>query len=325
MKYPLVYLASFLFLSTSLFAQERNKSEFIPGDREIFVDSMKRELFGEFPSKWDIDQGNAEVMRFEDGNVIGFTASGSNVFPLMKEKDYLPERFTIEMEVYFHNYGNEGYTVYFNGRKISFRINRDGIKSTAGYIRRPQKNPIGWRTVQVSFNKRALKVYYQGERLLNLPRVVERPTRMSINALSHGGSKEKYAMIRNIRIAEGGVPLYNRLVTDGRLEMNNIHFDHNQATIKPHSLSVLQNIADMLLQHPDINLSIEGHTDSDGDTQSNQTLSEKRAEAVKQALIERKIQADRLSTKGWGESKPLAENDSTEGRSMNRRVTFILQ
>lgn len=324
MKYSLIYLLSFVLLSTSLYTQERNKTEFIPGDREIFVDSLKRELFGEFPSKWDIDQGNAEVMRFERGNVIGITASGTNVFPLMKEKDYLPERFTIELEVYFHNYGNEGYMMYFNGRKISFRINRDGIKSSAGYTRRPQKNPVGWRTVQVSFNKRALKVYYQNERLLNIPRVVERPTRMSIYALSHGGSKEKYAMIRNIRIAEGGVPLYNRLVTDGKLEMNNIHFDHNQATIKPNSFSVLQNIADMLGQHPDIKLSIEGHTDSDGDTQSNQILSEQRAEAVKQALIERKTQADRLSTKGWGETKPLAENDSQEGKSTNRRVTFIL-
>lgn len=324
MKYSLIYLLSMLILPLALHAQERKKTEFIPGDREIFVDSLKRELFGEFPSKWDIDQGNVEVMRFEEGNVIGFTASNSNVFPLMKEKDYLPERFTIELEVYFHNYGNEGYTMYFNGRKISFRINRDGIKSTAGYIRRPQKTPVGWRRVQVSFNKRALKVYYQGERLLNLPRVVERPTRMSINALSHGGSKEKYAMIRNIRMAEGGVPLYNRLVTDGRLEMNNIHFDHNEATIKSNSLSVLQDIADMLNQHPDIKLSIEGHTDSDGDTDSNQALSEKRAEAVKQALVERKIQSDRLSTKGWGESKPLAENDSAEGKSQNRRVTFIL-
>ena len=75
--------------------------------------------------------------------------------------------------------------------------------------------------------------------------------------------------------------------------------------------------------HPDLNFSVEGHTDSDGSDESNLVLSEKRAMAVKDALVGKGIDEKRLSTVGHGESKPLNDNSTPENRAKNRRVEFI--
>ncbi len=302
----------------------RKKSDFIPGEDVIFEDKLKRELMGEFPSKWDLKRGNVENMQFEDTNVIGFTAGQSDIFPLMDEENYLPERFTIEFDCYFHNYGNEGYYLNFNNGAGSYRINRTGVGYRGGNMRTNVENQIGWRHVELSFNKRALKIYFEGERLVNIPNIKEKPTNVTFGALSHGRNNNRYAMIKNIRIAEGGVPLYNRLISDGKIVTNDIHFDYNEATIKAESLPIIQDIANMLAQNTDIHLSIEGHTDSDGSEDYNLQLSEKRAMSVKSELVKQGIDANRLKTKGLGESVPLENNTSREGKSKNRRVEFIL-
>ena len=79
----------------------------------------------------------------------------------------------------------------------------------------------------------------------------------------------------------------------------------------------------MMKEHEDLKLSIEGHTDSDGEKARNQELSEKRAAAVKDALVERGIESSRLKTKGYGESKPVDSNSTPEGKANNRSVEFI--
>lgn len=81
----------------------------------------------------------------------------------------------------------------------------------------------------------------------------------------------------------------------------------------------------MMTDHPDLKFCIEGHTDSDGADDGNQTLSEKRAEAVRKELIKLGIDSNRLTSKGWGETKPVADNNTAEGKAQNRRVEFIKQ
>jgi outer membrane protein OmpA-like peptidoglycan-associated protein len=73
----------------------------------------------------------------------------------------------------------------------------------------------------------------------------------------------------------------------------------------------------------DLNFSVEGHTDSDGDDALNQTLSEKRALAVMDRLVSMGISVNRLKSAGWGESKPIGENSTAEGKANNRRVEFV--
>ena len=79
----------------------------------------------------------------------------------------------------------------------------------------------------------------------------------------------------------------------------------------------------MMQDHPDLKFSVEGHTDSDGDDANNLKLSEERAKTVMNTMIKLGISADRLSTKGFGESVPIDTNSSPEGKANNRRVEFV--
>jgi len=105
------------------------------------------------------------------------------------------------------------------------------------------------------------------------------------------------------------------------VDIYGIYFDFNSATIKPDSEAVLKQISDILHKNPDWKLSVAGHTDNIGEAAFNQQLSEHRAAAVKEALVSRYgIAPDRLSTKGFGASKPIETNTTLEGRARNRRV-----
>jgi outer membrane protein OmpA-like peptidoglycan-associated protein len=116
------------------------------------------------------------------------------------------------------------------------------------------------------------------------------------------------------------------LEKEGRAQVYGIYFDFNSATIRPESEPVLKEIADALNNHPDWKLSVNGHTDNVGGDTYNQKLSVKRAESVKQALVENyQIAADRLQTAGLGASSPIDTNDTPEGRARNRRVELIKQ
>ena len=104
-----------------------------------------------------------------------------------------------------------------------------------------------------------------------------------------------------------------------------IQFETNQASIKPESSGLLDEIAEVLRTTPQIaHLSIEGHTDSTGNAGRNQRLSELRAAAVQDYLVQHGISTERLSSKGWGQQKPVADNATESGREQNRRVEFVI-
>ncbi|KPK80281.1 MAG: hypothetical protein AMS27_17200, partial [Bacteroides sp. SM23_62_1] len=91
----------------------------------------------------------------------------------------------------------------------------------------------------------------------------------------------------------------------------------------PESMGVINEIATLMNEYPEIKFSVEGHTDSDGDDAFNQTLSEQRASTVVNALTKIGIDAGRLTSNGWGENKPLDTNAIPEGKANNRRVEFV--
>jgi len=117
------------------------------------------------------------------------------------------------------------------------------------------------------------------------------------------------------------IPL--RLQTPIRL--NNIFFESDKAVLLPESKRELKRLADLLRQYPKMEIEIGGHTDSQNTEDYNQKLSEARAAAVLNNLVqEAGIAAARLTAKGYGESRPVAGNDTKEGRQLNRRVEFII-
>ena len=101
-------------------------------------------------------------------------------------------------------------------------------------------------------------------------------------------------------------------------------FDFDSAVIKPGAEDEIARIAAVLIKYPQTNISIEGHTDSKGAEEYNMNLSKSRAEAVKASLIGRGLTSSRLQTIGFGESKPVATNDTEAGRQQNRRVRIVI-
>ncbi len=102
----------------------------------------------------------------------------------------------------------------------------------------------------------------------------------------------------------------------------NIHFDFNKWNIKPESYPCLDEQVELMKNSPDLKVEIQGHTDSLGSQSYNQRLSERRAMSVKDYFVSKGIEKERLSTKGLGFSKPVATNDTEEGRAKNRRIEF---
>jgi OOP family OmpA-OmpF porin len=105
-----------------------------------------------------------------------------------------------------------------------------------------------------------------------------------------------------------------------------ISFDKNKATIRPQSKATLANAATVLKNFPSVNLEISGHTSSEGDAAVNQRLSQERADAVKQWLVDNGVPGERIKTRGAGADEPIADNKTAAGREKNRRIEFkVLQ
>lgn len=118
--------------------------------------------------------------------------------------------------------------------------------------------------------------------------------------------------------------MFEAIQKDGFIALY-INFETGKFTIKPESTPVIDQMVEMLKQNPTLKISIEGHTDNAGDKASNQKLSESRAKSVMNALISKGIESSRLSSKGWGMSKPIADNSTEEGKAKNRRVEIVKQ
>ena len=101
---------------------------------------------------------------------------------------------------------------------------------------------------------------------------------------------------------------------------NDILFDYNSYALRQESRSTLQNLADNFRKYPDEQISVEGHTDSIGSHESNQRLSEQRADSVRNYLVDQGVNGMHVTSIGFGETRPKATNDTPEGRQLNRRV-----
>ena len=338
---------------------EWNKFDFVPGDEVIFYDQLEGEQLGEFPSKWELLDGECEIQRSNGENVIAIMPH-CRIMPLMKNTwDYLPEVYTVEFD-YYEFIENEGED--FGLMHLEFFADKEGRKERGGwlwdvtfdnyigaYYAKEQnfaKNvrtniwgentttgkgvdntntvervePNKWHHVSVSVNKRAIKVYFDEKRVFNLPNYKN----------PNGGHIEfKYdysatpAYIRNVRIAKGAVPLYDRMMTDGKFITYGITFDVGKSVIKPESMGEINRIVQLMNDNPELKFEVQGHTDNTGNAASNQTLSEARAKAIVDKLVELGISADRLTSVGKGQSSPIADNSTEEGKAKNRRVEFV--
>lgn len=310
-----------------------SKYDFVPGDKVIFEDNLLGEENGEFPSRWDLVRGNVEIAEFGGEPVIMFHDGAPTIVPYMKngKEDYLPDVFTIEFDLYC---GNDNFVAYLYDRKNQksgsgtgytyFDIKYSQMSLGQSSSKLPDEKNLKkrrWIHVAIAYTNGKLKGYIDETRLINLPRIDFDPKGLSLH--SYHARNDNLYYIKNIRIAEGGVKYYDRVLQDGKIIANGIRFDTGEATLKPESMGIINKITKLMQDHPDLKFSVEGHTDSDGDDASNLALSEERAKTVKSTMVKLGISTDRLSTKGLGESMPMDSNNTPEGKANNRRVEFV--
>lgn len=302
----------------------------------LFQDDFKSETIGEFPSQWNLERGQAETAMHDGGKVMAFMNTNTTVSPRIENESGLPESFTLEFEYLVNHFTQHDYQLQFidgNGRQsVTLRINgRDYNLSARGKAISKNNTPEtsasfspGWKQFALSFDQGVLRVFCGQTRILNVPRLeAEMKSIRLIGGRPANAKPDSNAFIRNVVITEGGGPIFKQIMEEGKFVTNEIQFDVNKAVIKPESASVIQQVFGMLQSHPELKFSVEGHTDSDGDAELNQRLSQDRAASVVRRLVEMGVAAERLTAKGWGASKPVAENDTAEGKAQNRRVEFV--
>ncbi len=314
--------------------------DFVPGDKVLFYDDYEKDRVGDFPRRLEFVEGNMEIVEFDGNRAVRFTNASAFSVKLPEE---LPERFTIEFPVHW-THGNQSLIVLANipnnlrhqptvstGYKGSYIVVDErgtgvldrgnvGGKSTA---RAREEIRDGFIPVRIMADGNYVKVFLDERRVANVPNAVLGRSNMVHFGL-RWADQDHPAYIGPIRIAAGGRDLYDRLQADGRVATQGILFDTGSDRIKPESTPTLDEIGQMLTDHGDLRLAIEGHTDNVGDDTYNLELSEKRANAVVQYLInEFNISAERLEAEGFGETKPADSNETPEGRQNNRRVELV--
>ena len=310
------------------------KYDFIPGNRVIFYDDLRDEEEGEFPYRWDLERGVFEIARMggeywilctDDGYIIPKTPTGS-----------LPEKYTVEMEFYSAgpDFTIPYYYIYWidgSGNDIGHFEFNSGITTnlrvkgkTLANKRLTENLSKGTHTMRIMATSRSIKCYIDEVRVANVPKVEGfNPVGFKVRMYPYQ-DEGNHCMIKSYRFAEGGKSMRDQLAETGKIITHGILFDSNSHTIKGLSYKTLKQIGELLQDDPALRLSIEGHTDTDGGDDHNMTLSQERAESVRNYIINTyKIPADRLEAKGWGETKPLDTNDSAEGKANNRRVELV--
>jgi outer membrane protein OmpA-like peptidoglycan-associated protein len=327
--------------------------DFVPGDTILFEDNFEKDEDGEFPSHWNQGDGQGAVNVFAGRKA--FTLTGGNytqVSPAIKAMKYLADSWTVEFDTYvidgvetpriFLNpdnkkrgpdrfawsdwvasinlSGNNFYDLQIqthtpnHADELSVRTALPETMQKPGF-----KNQ--WHHIAVAFREGRLKIYVDQARVYSLQDLGVRPQALAFGA---AGQQAKPAVLANVRIANGaGIKIGETKFTEAKIVTHGINFDTDKATLKPESMGTFNMVAKILKDNPEVRFEIQGHTDNSGGAAHNLALSQQRADAVRQQLVSMDVDASRLIAKGLGDTKPIADNGSFEGRANNRRVEFI--
>ncbi|MBT8377166.1 MAG: OmpA family protein [Bacteroidia bacterium] len=332
-----------------------SKYDFVPGDKTLFFDDFSQDFIGDFPSRWNTN-ATGEVVKIGDEKWFELK-SGYGVY-YVPDIANLPEDYTIEFDLLTKGMGKQtsstarfhvilsdnnkfknGLAHYMQtaiplGQYGAFplRVNNYFNRQTGDIntdIRVDIRDEVLNRPhIAISVTKNRYRLWINEVKYIDIPRGIQ-----ELNVLNHikfhinnFKDGEERVFITNLKVAEGGVDLRRKLLSEGSISTNGILFNSGSAKIQPQSLGIVLQISQVLMEDDSIRLLIVGHTDADGTDEANLKLSKARADAVKQALVDiYNISGDRLSTAGKGESNPVADNSSAEGKAQNRRVEFIKQ
>lgn len=322
--------------------------DFVPGDKILFFEDFSQDAIGDFPALWTTNgSGEVKTVSIAPGKWLHMNGKDA-VYCYTKEINF-PENFIVEFDIIPDKDFQFGtcLTLYQDNPERSKEVNDDlypGLRGlhispnyegweTKGYdsdkdwlIGTGAKNPLiaeELNHVIVWIQKRRVRIYHQGQKVLDVPTNIYAETKLN-KLLFSGWDRNSTPYVTNIKVTTASPDTRSKLITEGKLVTYGITFDVNKADIKSESFGTLKGIAGVLAENPDVNVKIIGHTDGDGDDAKNLDLSKRRAESVKNELVKNfGIDSSRLTTEGAGETKPIAANDIPVNKARNRRVEII--
>ena len=322
--------------------------DFVPGDKILYFEDFSQDAVGDFPALWTTN-GSGEVKKVNIAPGNWFHMNGDDAVYCYTKEINFPDNFIVEYDIIPDENFQYGIclTLYQDNPDDPKEVNDDlypGLRGlhitptyegweTKGYdtdkdwlTGKGSKNPIVKEEVNhviVWIQKRRVRIYHQEQKVLDMPTNIYADTNFN-RLLFSGWDRNCAPFISNIKITTASPDTRSKLITEGKLVTYGITFDVNKADIKPESYGTLKSIADVLTENQEVKVKITGHTDSDGDDAKNLDLSTRRAESVKNELINAfGIEASRLTTAGAGETQPIAANDTPENKAKNRRVELI--
>ena len=341
-----------------------SKYDFVQGEKVIAYEDFSNAAVGDFPTRWNTN-GTGEIVTLnkKEGKWLKIDKPGyfhPEFLTTLPENSTLEFDLGVNNDFSWYNGTmqffitnmedpstfSDGYWAKQHTIDVELHPYRDAISKTGKMWFRSKLNgnnsinnevPVkrwgieanNFAHISIWRQGQRMRIYINGEKVTDLPKAFGADARYNaliFNSNSFDREKQDYYLIGNIRLAVGAPDTRNKLITEGKFVTSGISFDVNSDKLKAESYGVLKEIGAALKDNPDFRIKIIGHTDADGDDAKNLDLSKRRAAAVKAALsAEFGIDESRMQTDGLGETKPVADNKSSEGKAQNRRVEFVKQ
>jgi OmpA-OmpF porin, OOP family len=306
--------------------------DFVPGDTILFEDNFSDDQDGEFPAHWQLLSGQGVINKINGASALILTEGNFvRVSPRMKlVKNFVPANFTIEFD-FFANAGYFPPMVMFQfgeGQEKNIEFGKE-VKTyyfsndfDANYPGDRDNFADNWHHAAMVKKGSQIKCYLDQYRVLVIPDCgIFQPTTFQMGGVA---DDKNHIIFKNFRFASGGnMNMIGKAFTDAKIVTHGINFDIDKASLKPESMGTLNMIVRVMKDNPGLKFEVDGHTDNSGSAAHNLSLSQQRADAVKDQLVKMGIDPSMLTTKGFGDGKPISDNTTAEGRANNRRVEFV--